>query len=355
MAPVDRRYDARSQSLLLHACPMPGPEPGVAGWTMTRVVLVGGPAFARAAAAVGALTAVLLGSAAWLGWLLLGWSRRLRRIEEALASPAEGEIPLLPPTGQRDIDRIVRAVNEASRRVAEARRAASAAASRAASAERLAAIGRMAAGVAHEVRNPIAAMRLKAENALLSRDPDRMARALNLVLDQVGRLDALSTKLLASARGDDALLAPAQTDLTALLTGRLDLFREQAEAAGVQLEASPPPREPAWLDAGLMTRALDNLVLNALQNTPAGGRVTLAVTRRGDTLVLEVADTGRGVPETIRPNLFEPFVSARPEGTGLGLALVREAVKAHSGVVRALHRPEGTTIQIELPGVWQPS
>ena len=96
--------DTPSQALLLHACPLPGPEePGVAGWTMARVALIGGPAYLGAAAARGALTAVLLGSAAWLGWLLLGWSRRLRRIEAALAGAGTEDLPRLAPTGQRDL------------------------------------------------------------------------------------------------------------------------------------------------------------------------------------------------------------------------------------------------------------
>lgn len=349
--PVARRYDARSQALLLHACPLP--EPGLAGWAMARVVLVGGPAFVHAAAALGALTAVLLGSATWLGWLLLVWSRRLRRIEAALAEAAGGDLPQLEPTGQQDLDRVVRAVNGAGRRVAEARRAAEASAARAAQAERMAALGEVAAGVAHEVRNPIAAIRLKAENALAAGEPDRLAQALRVVLAQIGRLDTLSRNLLGAVGG--APPRPAPVDVAALLAGRAELFAEQAAAAGIALEVAPGGPGRAELDAGRIAQALDNLVLNALQNTPRGGRVTLGASQRSDALILTVADTGHGVPEALRPRLFEPFASGRPEGTGLGLALVREAAEAHGGTVRALHRSDGTTIEIELPQRGAPS
>lgn len=357
--PVDRRYDARSQALLLRACPLLEPEPDVVAWSMTRVVLIGGPAYARAAAALGALTAVMLGSAAWLGWLLFGWSRRLRRIEAALAGAGSGDLPCLAPTGQSDLDRVVRAVNGAATRVAEARRAADASATRATEAERLAALGRVAAGVAHEVRNPITAMRLKAENALAAGDPDRMARALQSVLGQVARLDALSRNLLDAARGGDTALALQSVDPRALLANRVEFFREQATAAEVSLEVEGGAVGTALLDIGRLERALDNLILNALQNTQRGGRVTLAATRRDGTLVLFVSDTGCGVPEALRPHLFEPFASGRTDGTGLGLALVREAAEAHGGTARALHRPDGTTIEIELPqglsAPWPPS
>lgn len=346
--PATRRYDARTQALVLRACPLPGPSLNLAAWVMERVILSGGPAYRRAAAALAVLTAVLLGSAAWLGWLLWGWSRRLRRIEAALAGAAAEALPQLALTGQRDLDRVVRAVNGAAGRLAEARRAAADAAARASEAERLAGLGRVAAGVAHEVRNPIAAMRLKAENALAARDPERMARALEAVLGQVGRLDALTRDLLGAARGG-APLRLQPTDPGALVRDRVAFYREQAAAAAVALEAAGKAVPPAALDRGRLERALDNLILNALQATPPGGRIAVAARRDAAGLVLSVADTGRGVPEALRPQLFEPFASGRPEGTGLGLAQVREAAEAHGGRVRALHRADGTTIEIILP------
>jgi signal transduction histidine kinase len=102
-----------------------------------------------------------------------------------------------------------------------------------------------------------------------------------------------------------------------------------------------------------MAQAIDNLILNAIQNTPPGGRLTLCAERSANRLVFSVADTGRGVPESIWDQLFEPFVTGRPDGTGLGLAVVREIAEAHGGTARAVQRGDGTTFVVELP--WQPS
>jgi hypothetical protein len=107
------------------------------------------------------------------------------------------------------------------------------------------------------------------------------------------------------------------------------------------------------LDAEQMHRAVDNLILNAIQNTLAGGTVTVAALRRDGLLQLQVHDTGPGVPEPIRERLFEPFVTGRADGTGLGLAIVREIARAHGGEARYLPQPGGSLFEIDTP--WRPS
>jgi signal transduction histidine kinase len=349
-APVDRRKDSRSQVLLLRACPMPGAVPHLAAWTMARVVTTGGRAYVQAIAGLGVLLVVVLGSAAWLGRLLFGWSWRLRRLEAALGSGSD-ELPRLERTGQRDLDRIVDAINRAGSRLTEARRRADALARRVTQAERLASLGRVSAGVAHEIRNPIAAMRLKAENAIAAgADVVRKDRALQTILDQVGRLEALLRNLLSSVQRA-APASAAVSDLGAFLESRAELFREEAAAKELALEVRNGSDGGAVFDSTRVGQAVDNLILNALQNTPAGGRITLRAERRGDRLVLSVADTGHGVPPAIREHLFEPFVTGRAEGTGLGLAFVREVAEAHGGAARVIHRPDGTIFVVELP--WQ--
>ena len=111
------------------------------------------------------------------------------------------------------------------------------------------------------------------------------------------------------------------------------------------------------ISTGSRSRALDNLLLNALQHTPAGGRVRLGAAR--DTvdgtlrLRLRVSDTGPGVDPAIRPSLFEPFVTGRPDGTGLGLAIVREIALAHRGTAGLVENAPETTFCLDLP--WRPS
>jgi signal transduction histidine kinase len=102
-------------------------------------------------------------------------------------------------------------------------------------------------------------------------------------------------------------------------------------------------------DPARIAQAIDNLTLNAIENTPHGGSVTLCAERMSDWLVLSVVDNGRGVAESMRDQLFEPFVSGRSEGTGLGLAVVREIAEAHGGTAGAFHRNDGTTFVLELP------
>jgi signal transduction histidine kinase len=144
----------------------------------------------------------------------------------------------LPLTGERELDRIVNALNATGTRLSDERRRASAA-------ERLAAVGRLAAGLAHEIRNPIAAMRLKAENALAGEDEGRRVSALRSILEQVGRLDGLLRDLLAMTQRRE--LKPSEVDLRAFLERTADGHRELAAGKGVSLltkaqPATPPPR-----------------------------------------------------------------------------------------------------------------
>jgi signal transduction histidine kinase len=313
---------------------------------MTRVVTVGGRAYGLAMGGLALLFIVLLGSAAWLGYLLLGWSARLRQLEAALARDS-GDLPALASTGQRDLDRIIAAINGAGTRLADARQRAEQLARQVAESERLAALGRMSAGVAHEIRNPIAAMRLKAENALVAGvNSERKDGALRMVLEQIGRLDALLRNLLSTVRQGPPDLTPV--DIQAFLAGRAELFREQAERQGLTIDTGAKVEDGAF-DRDRIAQALDNLILNAIQNTPRGGKIHLVAERTGDRLVLSIADTGQGVPEAMRDHLFEPFFSSRADGTGLGLAIVREIAESHGGSVGAVHRSDGTTFYMELP------
>jgi signal transduction histidine kinase len=195
-------------------------------------------------------------------------------------------------------------------------------------------------------------MRLKAENAVAA-GPDlaRKDNALRVIVEQIGRLETLLRNLLSSVQRAP-LVSVLINDVAAFLAERVELFREQAAEQGLELEVRGDGAEASF-DPARIAQAIDNLILNAIQNTPTGGHVTLCAETTGDRLLLSVADTGRGVPEALRSHLFEPFVTGRSEGTGLGLAVVREIAEAHGGAVRAVHRNDGTTFVLELP--WRPS
>ena len=140
---------------------MPGPISGLTGWTMTRVSTGASEGYRRLVTGLGVLSVTVLGSAIWLGWVLVAWSRRIGEIEVALGGSTVGRLPTLALTGEPEFDRLIEALNASGERLKDAQQ-------RITSAERLAAVGRLTAGIAHEIRNPIAAMRLKAENALAS-------------------------------------------------------------------------------------------------------------------------------------------------------------------------------------------
>jgi signal transduction histidine kinase len=348
-ATIERR--GRSQILLLHACSLGGSsDTGLTGWTMTRIAAGVGPAYDRLMTGFAVLAVTVLGSALWLGWLLVAWSRRIARLEADLAAGHEADLPRLSPTGLPELDRLVHALNASGERLSDARR-------RAADAERLAAVGRLVAGVAHEVRNPVAAMRLKAENALASGDEQRHSAALDFILDQIARLDRLLRDLLTMSQPREPM---AETvDLARFLAGIVTAFGDRAAAAKIslndRLESIAAAGQPPSFDTGEIGRVVENLVGNALRHTPAGGSVELIAARRGENLVIAVRDDGPGVPAEIRERLFEPFVTGHPEGTGLGLAIAREIAGVHGAALRFLPSERGAHFEIELPWHNRPS
>ena len=147
----------------------------------------------------------------------------------------------------------------------------------------------------------------------------------------------------------------ADVELTPFLKSTIENHREVASAKGLSLRVADHEQYPPLpcFDRSQMQRALDNLILNAVQNTPAGGCVTVEALHQGEHLLLRVSDTGPGVSEDVRDRLFEPFVTARPDGTGLGLAIVREIARAHRGNARLAASPCGASFEIEVP--WRPS
>jgi len=345
--PEADRLGTGAQTVLLTACPLRGPLPGVTGWVSVRVAAIAGWTDLQAGVAV--LLALVLALAGSLGWLVLTWARHVGRIEAALAAAGGAALPALPLTGEAELDRIVAALNTAGRRLAEAHRQSDELSARVAAAERLAALGRVAAGLAHEIRNPMAAMRLRAENALAG-DEARKRAALEAILAQILRLDRLVGELLAMTQRREP--APAPVELADLLAAIAADHRQDR----VALRVETPAALPAMLDAALLRRTLDALLDNALRHTPDGGSVTLRAARDGDTLRIEVADSGPGIAPELEKNLFEPFVTGRADGTGLGLAIARELAQAQGGrLTLARSGGNGAGAVFRLEGAWPAS
>ena len=293
--PQDRRYNGENVSVLLHADPLPGPPPDLAVWTMTRVPLNIGQSFGRLTAGLSALLVLALGSGVWLLTSLRRWTRRLGTLEEAIVSTPLEELPPLMPTGERELDRIVAAFNRLNERLRTSREDRARLGRDLARADRLAALGRMAAGLAHEIGNPLAAMRLRSENALAA-EPERARGALEAILPQIGRLEELLGALRLLTRMVE--IRPQPVPLLPFLQARLDEVAPTANRVGIALLLDPAPAASVgWsFDEKSLARAIENLLLNGIQHSPPGGRVALGAELTDERCCLRVSDTGEGVP-----------------------------------------------------------
>jgi signal transduction histidine kinase len=154
--------------------------------------------------------------------------------------------------------------------------------------------------------------------------------------------------LLRSVQRSDVKREPV-ADIGGFLAEHAALFREQAARRTITVDCQRALAGNAVFDKTQIGRALDNLILNAIQNSDDGTPIVLRAETTGSNLRLSIEDAGHGVPVTIREHLFEPFTTGRPDGTGLGLAIVREIAEAHGGRVSLEHRGDGTTFTLELP------
>ena len=345
---VEVRRGARA-AVAIAACALPRRQ---VAWTLARVAAAEAATLQRVAVAA----AIALGLVALAGaWLLAGlrsWSRQLGMLERELAArPAE--TTRIGATGERDIDRMVLAFNNSAERIDALNADSERLARELAQADRLGGLGRVAAGLAHEIRNPLGSMRLRAENALAVEGPaaaERRTDALRAVLGTVDRIDGLVSSLLALTRPMRPVRAP--TAIAAWLREEVAFRDGEADRGGVRLETECDTELVAEIDAVALARALDNLVLNALQHTPRAGHVAVSAGRSddGSGWWLRVDDSGGGVDAAMRARLFEPFATGRAQGTGLGLATAWEIVAGHGGTLACTRAPAGgARFEMRLP------
>ena len=208
----------------------------------------------------------------------------------------------------------------------------------------LAALGEMSAVIAHEIRNPLASLKGHAQllEEQLADNERRRAKAKRIV-DEAVRLEELTKSLLDFVRSGNLKAGEADPRSVARRAAEL------VDASKVEIEAGGAPT--SWpFDAMRIEQVLTNLLRNAFQASPADAVVTLTVAAEEGGLVFAVADRGKGIPVEMRERLFDPFVTGRTQGTGLGLAVVRRVTESHGGKVSVSDRPGGGTIfRVWLP------
>jgi two-component system sensor histidine kinase HydH len=219
--------------------------------------------------------------------------------------------------------------------------------------ERLAALGEMAAGVAHELRNPLSSIKglavlLKSRFADSSSDRE----AADILVGEVERLNRSISELLNYARPDH--LEKEKVSLNEILQKAISLIRVDADATGVEIrtEFCPPP-DFVHADQDKLSQVFLNLFLNAIQAMKNGGTLKVATSHDQEQGLCRVEDSGCGIDAKLLPKIFDPYVTTKSGGTGLGLAMSVKIIEEHDGRIDISSTPgQGTTVGVLLP-VWQ--
>lgn len=216
--------------------------------------------------------------------------------------------------------------------------------------ERLAALGQMAATVAHEVKNPLSAIKSIVQVMREEEKDGPRSQDLRLIVGEVDRLSGTVTQLLSFSR--PAIGEATEVSVAELTRAVARLLQADADASGVELALSiEGDRTIGGASGSAMREVLVNLGLNAIQATPVRGRVTIDVVCAPDVVRLDVADTGPGVPESLRVKIREPFFTTKQRGTGLGLAIVERRVaelRGHLEIESPITPAGGTRATVEL-------
>ncbi|TXT35081.1 MAG: signal transduction histidine kinase nitrogen specific NtrB [Planctomycetota bacterium] len=217
--------------------------------------------------------------------------------------------------------------------------------------ERLAAVGELAAGVAHELRNPLTSVKLLIQSVQYRLPPSLPERTFDVVLEEIDRMETTIQSLLDFAR--PPRLHRSRHDLRQIVQRAINLTEGRARQSGVVL-TSRLGDEPLWVnaDAEQLHQVCINLLLNGIESMSSGGEFQMELERDVSESFVRARflDSGRGIPDNVLPRLFEPFTTSKDRGTGLGLAVSRRIVTEHSGRLLGENRPEGgAAFTLELP------
>lgn len=306
---------------------------------------------------------ILLGTCGGVAGLLAGYviARRVSRTIIQLTFPLRdvagkldeivGPVAIAADPGFQDLESVLQIVSQRVSTVMERLQESEREKLRA---EQLAAVGQLAAGMAHELRNPLTS--IKTIIQLADGPQGFTSRDLAVLQEEIDRLEQSVQTFLDFARPPQ--LEKRQAELGALVEQIVDLVSSRAERQRIEFRYTPPPAPiPVLADAGQIRQVVLNLVLNAFEAVSSGGRVSLDVSHDSGSesssaasreaaprAVIRVIDDGPGLPEEHGQRIFDPFVSTKETGTGLGLSICRRIVEAHEGELRASNRAEGGAV-----------
>jgi signal transduction histidine kinase len=289
---------------------------------------------------VGALGGLLSGFAT-TRWVTRGVARLSVRVQAVQAQLDQdvGAMTLEAPQhfGELDaqLDRVVGRVKEVSGRLQEQERDLL-------RAEQLAAVGQLAAGIAHEVRNPLTGIKFLVEAALRpSNSTPLTAEDLRLIRQEIVRMERTVQDLLDYARTPPPERRPHDLRELVIEAAGVAKIRAERKQVAVRVELPDSPA-PASVDRDQVLSLLTNLLFNAIDAAPPGGETGVRAASGADGLLtVEVTDTGPGIDPALADRLFTPFATSKPTGTGLGLTVARRIAIDHGGTLTAANRPEG--------------
>jgi signal transduction histidine kinase len=334
-----------------HFAALIGPHPGADG---TSLLVLYPVETWREARWESAQVPLILGAGAFTlmaaatTWIVHRISRRIRRLEHQVARIAEGDfrdLELKQSPQQDEVNDLARSINRMCgqlRQMSQAIR----------QSERTQVLAQLAAGLAHQLRNALTGARISIQLHEKRCERARRDPSLNVALRQLSLTEEQVRGLLALGRAEERRLVLA--DLFKLVEEVASLLQPTCEHGRVGLRVVPGPCLKAQVDEPSLRAAVLNLVLNAIEAAGPGGSAVVEVLDRPDGMIIQVSDTGQGPPVALQATLAEPFVTSKPAGVGLGLALAKQAAEAHRGRLSWHRDGLWTRFRLTLPMAREP-
>lgn len=265
-----------------------------------------------------------------------------RRHKNGSTFPTENKVKRILYQGEYAVAGICRDITErveAEKRIREA--------------ERLAHIGKLATSLAHEIRNPLSSVKMNSQIILKNIQFDgNDKRRMEIIVHEISRLEKILDEMLDFARPVKLNLEPAP--IQAILDSCLEIMEEKFTEQGITVKKRyAPDLPPVALDREKIEQALFNILLNAIEALPEGGRIEATIRQvkgKGEALQVEISDNGPGISPDDLPFIFDPFFSNKKKGTGLGLSNVKKIIEAHGGSTTvSLRKPHGTCVHLTVP------